>query len=55
MVYIVNENGRKYLTRAGEERTDLINLCDDDSNPIVYEGPLEVYFKHLNLSELIKP
>lgn len=29
MVYIVNEHARKYLTRAGEPRIDVINVCDE--------------------------
>lgn len=55
MVYIVNENSRKYLTRAGEERVDIVNLCDSDGNPINHEGPLKIYFKHMNLPEYINP
>lgn len=34
MVYIVNESAKKYVTRAGEKRIDVITLCDGDSNPI---------------------
>ena len=55
MVYIVNDNARKYLTRAGEERIDVINICDDDGNPINHTGELKIYFKHLNLPEFIEP
>ena len=40
LVYIVNEQAKKYLTRAGEDRTDVINFCDDSGNPIVYKGEI---------------
>ena len=54
-MYIVNEQAKKYLTRAGEARTDVINFCDDSGNPIVYEKDTEIYFKHLNVHEVYKP
>ena len=55
LVYIVNEQAKKYLTRAGEERIDVINFCDDSGNPIVYKEDIEIYFKHMNVHEVYKP
>lgn len=49
MVYIVNEQARKYLTRAGEVRVDVISLCDADGNAINYSPETKIYFKHLNV------
>lgn len=56
MIYIVNENAKKYLTRAGEDRIDVINFCDDEGNPLHQSAEqLDIYFKHMNLEEIIRP
>jgi hypothetical protein len=55
MVYIVNEQAKKYLTRAGEERMDVINFCDAAGNPIIYKGDVNIYFKHIKIQEIYKP
>lgn len=49
MVYIVNENAKKFLTRAGEVRVDVINVCDDEGNPINFNPETKIYFRHLNI------
>ena len=36
MVYVINDECKKYLTRAGEPRTDYIQLCDANNNPVNY-------------------
>lgn len=56
MVYIVNEHARKFLTRAGEPRTDVINVCDEEGNAISFNPATKIYFRHLNIeSEIIVP
>lgn len=55
MVYIVNEDCKKHLTRAGEFRTDFIQLCDAYGNPIDFRDKLEVYFEHINKLATYKP
>lgn len=49
MVYIVNEHARKFLTRAGEARVDVINVCDEEGNAINWNPATKVYFRHLNI------
>lgn len=38
LVYIVNNDSKHYLTRAGEKRVDFIQVCDVEFNPIEYKG-----------------
>ena len=49
MVYIVNEHARKFLTRAGEPRTDVINVCDEEGNAINFNPATKIFFRHLNI------
>lgn len=56
MVYIVNEKAVKFLTRAGEERIDVINACDEEGNVTKLKPGSKVWFRHLNiLSEILVP
>ncbi len=56
MVYIVNEHARKFLTRAGEPRTDVINVCDEEGNVINFNPATKIFFRHLNIdSQIIVP
>lgn len=50
MAYIVNENSKKFLTRAGEPRTDVINVCDEEGSPINFNPNTKIYFRHLNIN-----
>jgi hypothetical protein len=37
MVYVVNDECKSYLTRAGEPRIDTIQFCDSNDNPINHD------------------
>jgi hypothetical protein len=49
-VYLVHENALKYITRAGEVRTDVVQAVDQDGNPTTFKRGTLVQFRHFNLS-----
>lgn len=52
---MVNDECKKFLTRAGEPRVDYILLCDSNNNPVDYHKPLDIYFLHINRLAIIRP
>jgi hypothetical protein len=52
---VVNDECKKFLTRAGEERVDYIMFCDSNNNPLNYDGLIDVFFLHINKLAIIKP
>jgi hypothetical protein len=55
LVYVVNDECKKFLTRAGEPRVDYIQLCDPDNNPIDYKEKIDVIFVHINRLAIVRP
>lgn len=52
---MVNDECKKFLTRAGEPRVDYIQICDRDGNPIDYREKLDVVLVHINKLAIIRP
>lgn len=43
------------MTRAGEPRTDFIQLCDGNHNPVNYTKDFDVKFVHINRLAIVEP
>ena len=52
---MVNEECKKYLTRANEPRTDYVQLCDSTGNPVDWKEGLDVRLVHINKLSVIQP
>lgn len=55
LVYVINDDCKRFLTRAGELRTDFIQLCDSNHNPINYTKPLDIKLVHVNRLAIVEP